>query len=521
MYTKNRFGDIDCSFDRLPAIYAYQLEKLVSLEEALKPIESQIDQLSFFIKTAKKRCHYPSDHNLTRDESASIYIYTMEWGDTSLYRLLNQALRNANRQVVNIWFPYLKLFDCALEKLPTLHKVLWRGISADIGKNFTKNQLVTWWSVNSCSLSVDVIKTFLGNNPKSTLFLIEALNGKDISKYTEFQNENEVILKMGTDFRVESNALDHPNGSFVVHLIEIDHDDDGSLATTENSIKKKTKFQQQGKVIAGGNGQGNKLNQLSNPFGIFIDENKTIFIAEFSNHRILKCESNEKQGQIVAGGNGEGRRLDQLYLPTDVIVDQQNHSIIIADSGNQRVIRWSKNRKPEILIRNIYCSALAMDKHGFLYVSNSIMSEVRKWNLYNINENTQGILVAGGNGQGDQRNQLNGPTFIFVDNDQSIYVSDLGNHRVVKWLKGAEEGIVVTGGNGAGNDLNQLKYPQGLFVDESNQIYVIDSSNHRIMRWCEGDREGEIIVGRNGEGNELNQLKDNGNHRIIRFDKIK
>ncbi|UJR12429.1 hypothetical protein I4U23_016605 [Adineta vaga] len=50
------------------------------------------------------------------------------------------------------------------------------------------------------------------------------INGKKVSGYTAFENEDEVVLKIGTEFRVKSNALNHPNGSYVVHLIEIGDD---------------------------------------------------------------------------------------------------------------------------------------------------------------------------------------------------------------------------------------------------------------------------------------------------------
>ena len=222
----NRFGDIDHSFKRLPPVYGYRAEQLVSLEKALEPIQPQIDQLPHFINIAKASCHYPSEHGLTKDQSAAVYIYTMEWGETTLYRVLNNALRSDNRQTLKIWYPYLKLFNTALDKLPTVKEVVWRGVSLDIGKYFTKNQVFRWWSVNSCSSSVDVIKNFLGTNKASTLFLIEAANGKKISGYTEFENENEVILRMGTKFRVKNNTLDHPDGSYVVHLVEIVNEND-------------------------------------------------------------------------------------------------------------------------------------------------------------------------------------------------------------------------------------------------------------------------------------------------------
>ncbi|CAF4801032.1 unnamed protein product, partial [Rotaria socialis] len=131
----------------------------------------------------------------------------MEWGDTTLYRVLNRALRSENRQALNIWFPYMKLFDTALDKLPTVKEAVWRGVPIDIGKNFIKNQTVTWWSVNSCSSSPNVIKNFLGDNKKSTLFLIAAINGKKVSGYTECESEDEVILRMGTEFRVKGDPL--------------------------------------------------------------------------------------------------------------------------------------------------------------------------------------------------------------------------------------------------------------------------------------------------------------------------
>ncbi len=114
---------------------------------------------------------------------------------------------------------------------------VWRGVPLDIGKNFTENQVFTWWSVSSCSSSVDVIKGFLGTNKASTLFLIEAVNGKSVSGYTEFENEDEIILRMGTQLRVKNNVLDHPNNSHVVHLVEIvDENSDEPMARGKRLI---------------------------------------------------------------------------------------------------------------------------------------------------------------------------------------------------------------------------------------------------------------------------------------------
>ncbi|CAF4168825.1 unnamed protein product [Adineta steineri] len=286
------------------------------------------------------------------------------------------------------------------------------------------------------------------------------------------------------------------------------------------------KWRQNAMTVVGGYGQGQKLNQLNRPTGIFIDKEKNIFITDCYNHRIVEWKHDANEGQIIAGRNGAGNLMDQLNFPTDVIVDQQNHSIIIADQGNRRVIQWL-NQKQHILIDNIDCFGLAIDKYGFLYVSDYKKNEERRWKMGEYNN--EGIIVAGGN-------QLNYPTFIFVDEEQSLYVSDRYNYRVMRWRKGAKEGIVVAGGNSEGANLNQLSYPAGVIIDDLGQIYVADFGNHRIVRWREGKEEGEIIVGGNGRGNKSNQLNhpfrlsfdnegnlyvgDWENHRIEKFETV-
>ncbi|CAF1238026.1 unnamed protein product [Adineta steineri] len=274
-----------------------------------------------------------------------------------------------------------------------------------------------------------------------------------------------------------------------------------------SSIKPKVdKWKQTAITVAGGNEKGKQLNQLSYPLGIFIDKQKNIFVTDSWNERIVEWKYNAKEGQVIAGGNGQGNRTDQLNNPTDMIVDQQNHSIIIADYGNRRVIQWL-NQNPQILIDNFDCGGLAMDKHGFLYVNDWKNNKIRRWKMGEYNN--EGIVVAGGHGQGNRLNQLDHSNFIFVDEDQSVYISDRENHRVMKWRK-------------------------GIFADDLGQVYVADSGNHRVIRWCEGKEEGEVVVGGNGQGDQSNQLNlpmdlcfddeenlyvvDNCNNRIQKFE---
>ncbi|CAF1065597.1 unnamed protein product [Rotaria sordida] len=214
----------------------------------------------------------------------------------------------------------------------------------------------------------------------------------------------------------------------------------------------------------------------------------------------------DANGQVVAGGNGKGNRLDQLYRPTDMLIDKETDSLIICDRDNRRVVRWSRRNgttQGEILIDNVRCLGLAMDDQRYLYISDTDKDEVKRYQIGDKN----GTLVAGGNGKGAGLNQLNHPTYIFVDQQQTVYVSDYYNNHVTKWNKGAKEGIVVAGGQGQGNALTQLYHPQGLFVDTLGTIYVADSSNNRVMRWPKGAKQGTIIVGGNGYGVGTNQFR--------------
>ncbi|CAF4241399.1 unnamed protein product [Rotaria magnacalcarata] len=300
------------------------------------------------------------------------------------------------------------------------------------------------------------------------------------------------------------------------------------------NIPANAKWSQKGVTVAGGNGHGGATDQLNQPYGLFVDDDQTVVIADWGNHRIMQWKKGDTtNGKVVAGGNSQGYGLDQLNRPTDVLIDKETDSLIICDRDNRRVVRWSRHRgttQGEILIDNINCRGLAMDHQRYLYVSNG-GAEVRRYQWQWRDKN--GTLVAGGNGNGDGLNQLSFPAYLFVDRQQNIYVSDNGNHRVMKWSKGAKEGIVVAGGQGEGNALTQLKNANGLFVDMLGTLHVADSLNHRVMRWTQGAQQGTVIVGGNGEGEGANQfavaiglsfdrrgnlyVADRYNHRVQRF----
>ncbi|CAF5041003.1 unnamed protein product, partial [Rotaria sp. Silwood1] len=287
-----------------------------------------------------------------------------------------------------------------------------------------------------------------------------------------------------------------------------------------------------GVTVAGGNGSGSSSSRFDEPYGFYVDDDQTLYIADYGNHRVMQWKKGSQYGRVVAGGNGKGSRPDQLYNPTDVVFDKETNSVIICDRTNERIQQWSllsDTTQGETLISNIDCWGLAMDNQRYLYVSVHMPSQVRR---YRIGE-TNGTIVAGGGTRGSNLDQLAWPYYLFVDQALNVYVSDGGNHRVVKWSQGAKAGIVVAGGYESGNALIQLSGPRGIAIDTLDNLYVSDSDNHRIMRWFKGAKKSAIVLGGNDFGVSPRQLYrpqdisfdrrgnlyvvDRQNHRIQQF----
>jgi sugar lactone lactonase YvrE len=298
------------------------------------------------------------------------------------------------------------------------------------------------------------------------------------------------------------------------------------------NVNQNAKWTQNGRTVAGGNDKGIGLHQLCNPYGFYIDDDQVMYIADSQNDRVVKWNCGDKIGEVVAGGHGKGDASNQLNCPTDVAVDKDGKSLIICDYKNRRVVRWPlrRNTSGETIISNIDCHGLAMDKNGFLYVTDYKQNEVRRYQM----SEPHGRVVAGGKGQGNRLDQFNGPIYLFVGRDNSVYVSDEQNHRVMKWREGSKEGIVVAGGRQKGNGLEQLSEPAKVIVDSWNNIYVADWGNHRIMSWPREATQGHAIVDANVPERQWKQLKhpislafdsrgnlyvtNQWNHEVLKFD---
>ena len=196
------------SLEFLAPIGGYAKLPLVSLEEAVEPLESILPDVQSHAYIAKQKCKKPAD-DLTQDESAAIMLYTMSWEpmDECLYFALNHTLRipTADRQQkLKQWHPYLRLFLNALFRLPTTHTIAYRGVTLDLTSKYIKGETIVWWGFSSCTTDVEVLQAelFLGDKGARTMFTLECETARNIRKHSFFPVEEEVLLLAATKFHV-------------------------------------------------------------------------------------------------------------------------------------------------------------------------------------------------------------------------------------------------------------------------------------------------------------------------------
>ena len=104
----------------------------------------------------------------------------------------------------------------------------------------------------------------------------------------------------------------------------------------KNAVRRYTIGDKNSTFVAGGNGQGNQLNQLNFPHYLFVDEEQAVYVSDENNHHVMKWNKGAKEGMVVAGEREKGSALTQLSHPNGLLVDTPG-TIYAVDARNDRV----------------------------------------------------------------------------------------------------------------------------------------------------------------------------------------
>jgi len=208
---------------------------------------------------------------------------------------------------------------------------------------------------------------------KKSLIICDDGNGRVVRWSLENQNDRQILIE---DISCVGLMMNNKGDLFVSYY-------------ERDEVKRWKKDEKQGTIVAGGNGKGDKLNQLNCPGFIFVDREDSIYVSDRNNHRVMKWLKGAKEGIVVAGGQGQGNSLKQLSNPEGLVVNE-NDDVFVADSHNNRVMCWPSDSK-------------------------------------------EGHVVVGGNGEGEESNQLHYPGGLVFDRANNLYVVDCGNHRIQRF----------------------------------------------------------------------------------------
>ncbi|CAF1152006.1 unnamed protein product [Rotaria magnacalcarata] len=202
----------------------YQKVSLVSLEEAVAPLVDIVDKVEQMVWIVKQNCEEHPTGGLTKDESASIALYTMEWYSKELtfHYILNETLRSGNKQQIKPWLLYLKLMLKGVSKLPSVSRVVYQGTNSDLSNQYPNGKTFCSWefvSYASCIKALEDEEDF-GKGGQRTLFTVECRSGKAIGPHAHDQSKDQILLLPGRQLQVIS-CLNAGNDLTIVQLQEL------------------------------------------------------------------------------------------------------------------------------------------------------------------------------------------------------------------------------------------------------------------------------------------------------------
>jgi DNA-binding beta-propeller fold protein YncE len=163
------------------------------------------------------------------------------------------------------------------------------------------------------------------------------------------------------------------------------------------------------------------------PYGVAVDSEGYIYVADFNNNRIEKFDP---RGKFVKKWGTEGRQDGQFSHPAGMAIDS-NDRLYVADVGNGRIQIFTtegdfdgKFVGPDGEFDRPY--GVAVDSKGDVYVAEFGGCKVHKFT-------PSGKLIWSLDERGGGDGELDMPLSVAVDGDGFVYVADWGNNRIQKF----------------------------------------------------------------------------------------
>jgi hypothetical protein len=171
------------------------------------------------------------DVRLSPDEALAVCLYTydlginsaMDNGEDNMYVQVNNLLRERNPGKLQVLKPYLSYMMRGLMKLPVFEGIVYRGIpdtQLELVRSSYKGGVDVHWSAfTSTTSNLQAAKSF-AQGVGGVIFRIRTHTGRRISTYSQFQNEEEIMISPNARFVVTSMDPTEEDGYYMVDLME-------------------------------------------------------------------------------------------------------------------------------------------------------------------------------------------------------------------------------------------------------------------------------------------------------------
>jgi streptogramin lyase len=271
---------------------------------------------------------------------------------------------------------------------------------------------------------------------------------------------------------------------------------------------------------AGTNDGTNSAALFNNPWGVAVDTNGNVYVADWGNHTIREVtpEGTNWVVTTLAGlagypGTNDGTGTNARFRYPNYVAVDTNGNVYVADTGNQTIRQMTPEGTNWVVTtlaglagvtgstdgtnsaaRFDGPTGVAVDPNGNLYVADYYSYIIRKVTPEGTNwvvTTLAGVAGAAGSVDGTNRAaRFNDPEGLGLDSAGNLYVGDTGNNTIrilrpegTNWVVTTLAGVPGTAGSTDGTGKNALfNYPGGEAVDSAGNLYVGDTFNNTIRK---------------------------------------
>lgn len=215
---------------------------------------------------------------------------------------------------------------------------------------------------------------------------------------------------------------------------------------------------------------------LGAPFGVALDAQENVYVSEQASKGVGVFDRSGKALRFITDPS--------LERPTGIAIDSARGKLYVTDAGHTKSTEHSvkifdlqgkflgklgegKGDLPGHFLSPTY---VQVDKNGNVYVTDTLNSRVQMFD-------TDGKFVRQFGQRGTAHGMFDKPKGVALDSFGNVYVADSGWSNVQIFNEKAQ---VLLYFSGRGTAPGLLQNPTALAIDKQNRIYVGDHLNHRV-----------------------------------------